>query len=336
MQRYGRRAGFILGISSGLIGGGLSLYALLHADFVLFTLGAALIGVLNGFAIYYRFAAADTADAAFRPKAISLVMAGGVIAAFFGPNLARLTVDLFADASYAGCFAALMGLYILTMLILTMIDIPTPSSAERQSSGAPLSQILRRPAIAVAVLAAVAGYSSMNLVMTATPLAMVGHHFAFSDAAMVIQWHVFAMFVPSFFTGHLIGRFGAPSVIMAGAALILICVGINLNGVSLLHYLAALIALGTGWNFMFVGGSALLTSAHEPAERAKVQGLNEFLVFGSVALASFASGAVQYGLGWFAVNLVVMPLTLLALAATAWLKLSQPPRRAPAKSSASS
>jgi MFS family permease len=165
---------------------------------------------------------------------------------------------------------------------------------------------------------------------------MVGHHFAFSDAAMVIQWHVFAMFAPSFLTGHLIARFGVANVIMAGAALILVCVAVNLGGISLFHYLAALVALGTGWNFMFVGGSALLTSAHEPAEKAKVQGLNEFLVFGSVALASFASGAVQYNLGWLAVNLVVMPLTLIALAATAWLKLAEPGRRSPAKTSATS
>lgn len=335
MRRYGRRTGFTVGALCGVFGAGISLFALLHADFILFVIGAALIGILNGFAIYYRFAAADTADAAFRPKAISLVMAGGVAAAFLGPNLAKLTVDLLS-ASYAGCFAALIGLHTLTILLLTLIDIPAPTAAERQVSGAPLGQIVRRPAIVVAILAAVAGYSSMNLVMTATPLSMVGHHFAFSDAAMVIQWHVFAMFAPSFLTGHLIARFGVANVIMAGAALILVCVAVNLGGISLFHYLAALVALGTGWNFMFVGGSALLTSAHEPAEKAKVQGLNEFLVFGSVALASFASGAVQYNLGWLAVNLVVMPLTLIALAATAWLKLAEPGRRSPAKTSATS
>lgn len=335
MQRHGRRAGFIVGALVGIAGAAIGLYALLHANFVLFTLGSMLIGVLNGFAIYYRFAAADTADPAFKPKAISLVMAGGVAAAFLGPNLAKYTVDLFA-ASFAGCFAALVGLHILTILIMVMIDIPKPAAEDRKNSGAPLSQILRRPAIIVAILAGVAGYSSMNLVMTATPLSMVGHHFAFSDAAMVIQWHVFAMFAPSFVTGHLIARYGSPSIIMAGAALILICVAINLHGVSLAHYLIALIALGTGWNFMFIGGSALLTSAHDSAEKAKVQGLNEFLVFTSVALASFASGAVQYGLGWLAVNLFVVPLTVLALAATAWLKLAAPTVQAPAKSSVSS
>lgn len=188
MRRHGRRMGFTVGALSGVLGAGVSLYALLTADFILFAIGAAMIGVLNGFAIYYRFAAADTADADFRPKAISLVMAGGVAAAFLGPNLAKFTVDLFPDATYAGCFAALMGLHGLTILLLIKIDIPTPSAADRRESGAPLGQILRRPAIVVAVMAAVAGYSSMNLVMTATPLSMVAHHFAFSEAAMVIQW----------------------------------------------------------------------------------------------------------------------------------------------------
>lgn len=334
MRRYGRRSAFLIGALAGILGASICFYALVKANFALFVLGAALVGVLNGFAIYYRFAAADTADAAFRPKAISLVMAGGVLAAFAGPNLAKLTIDAFPGASYAGCFVAMVGLHTLTILLLSFIDIPTPSAAEQKTSGAPLAQILRRPALAVAVLAAVAGYSSMNLVMTATPLAMVGHDFAFADAAMVIQWHVFAMFAPSFFTGHLIARFGHPNVIMAGAALILLCVAINLGGASLYHYLFALVALGAGWNFMYVGGSALLTTAHEPAERAKVQGLNEFVVFGMVALASFASGAVQYGFGWLAVNLVVVPLTILALAATAWLKLSAPDTRSPAKNPA--
>jgi MFS family permease len=334
MRRYGRRTGFVMGALAGMLGATLCFYALVKADFPLFAAGSALVGVLNGFAIYYRFAAADTADAAFRPKAISLVMAGGVLAAFAGPNLAKLTVEAFPGASYAGCFVALVGLHTLTILLLSFIDIPTPSAAEQKTSGAPLRQILRRPALAVAVLAAVAGYSSMSLVMTATPLSMVGHDFSFSDAAMVIQWHIFAMFLPSFFTGHLIARFGHLNILMAGAALILLCVAINLSGTSLYHYLFALAALGAGWNFMYVGGSALLTTAYEPAEKAKVQGLNEFLVFGAVALASFASGAVEHGFGWLAVNLVIMPLTVLALAATAWLKLSEPGARPPAKSPA--
>ena len=336
MRRHGRRAGFMIGAAAGILGAAISIASLLAGHFVGFVCGAVLIGVLNGFAIYYRFAAADTADDAFRAKAISLVMAGGVIAAFTGPNLARATVDLFPTAQYAGCFAALVALHAMTILLLILIDIPKPTSAERGDSGAPLASIARRPAIWVAIVAAVAGYASMNLVMTATPLAMLGHAFTFGDAATVIQWHVFAMFAPSFVTGHLIARFGVLSIVVAGGALILLCVAINLSGTGFLHYLVALIALGAGWNFMYVGGSALLTSAHAPAERAKVQALNEFLVFGSVALASFASGAVQFGFGWAAVNLVVVPLALASLAASIWLCLSRQTARKPDPESASS
>jgi MFS family permease len=322
MRRLGRRTGFLTGATVGVCGAAISVAALLNADFVLFCIGAALIGVLNGFAIYYRFAAADTADAAFRAKAISLVMAGGVIAAFSGPNLARFTIHLFPEADFAGCFAALIALHSVTILLLILIDIPAPSAAERQQGGVSLGQLLSRPALPVAIGAAVAGYASMNLVMTATPLAMVDHHFAFSDAAMVIQWHVFAMFAPSFVTGHLIARFGLLNVILAGAGCILICVAVNLSGTSFPHYLVALIALGLGWNFMYVGATALLTTTHAASDRAKVQGLNEFLTFGSVSVASLASGAVQQGLGWSAANLLVMPVVLAALAAVAWLKLT--------------
>jgi predicted MFS family arabinose efflux permease len=252
-------------------------------------------------------------------------MAGGVVAAFSGPNLARLTIDLFPDASFAACFLGLIALHSVTILLLLRIDIPPPPAGENRAATTPLPELLRRPALLIAIAAGVAGYASMNLVMTATPLAMVGHDFTFGHAAMVIQWHVFAMFAPSFFTGHIIARIGVLNVIIAGAACILVCVAINLNGASLVHYLVALIALGLGWNFMFVGATALLTTTHDVADRAKVQGFNEFMIFGSVSLASFASGAVQQELGWFATNLMVLPVVLAALAATAWLRLSAMP-----------
>jgi len=320
MQRYGRRAGFALGAASGIVGAGLSLLALLRHDFLLFCLGAVLIGFLNGCAAFYRFAAADTADPAFRAKAISLVMAGGVVAAFIGPNLAKIGVDAISDALYAGSFLALAGVHLLALLLLAGIDIPKPVAAGPGQSGAPWAVILRRPAFLVAMFAAVAGYASMNLVMTATPLAMVGHHHPFDHAATVIQWHVFAMFAPSFFTGHLIARFGVYGVIAVGAALILSCVGINLSGTGFAHYITALVLLGVGWNFMFIGATTLLTMTHDVAEKARVQGLNEFVIFGAVALASLASGAVQHQLGWIFVNLVVAPLVLAALIAVLWLR----------------
>ncbi|HEY4136292.1 MAG TPA: MFS transporter [Alphaproteobacteria bacterium] len=323
MRRLGRRAGFALGAACGIAGAALSLWALLHGDFILFCLGAVLIGMLNGFAVFYRFAAADTADPAFRAKAISLVMAGGVIASFVGPNLARYGLDAISGTLYAGSFVALAGLHLLTLLLLAGIDIPRPAPVDPDAPRVPLGHILRRPAFVVAMVAAVAGYASMNLVMTSTPLSMVDHHHPFDHAATVIQWHVFAMFAPSFFTGHLIARFGVHNVIVAGAALILACVGVNLAGTDFGHFLVALVLLGVGWNFMYIGATTLLTTTHNLAEKAKVQGINEFVIFGSVALASLASGAVQQEFGWLFVNLVVAPLVVAGLLAVLWLKLSK-------------
>lgn len=321
MRRFGRRAGFALGAAVGIAGGILSALALLTGSFILFCVGGAMFGVVNGFAVFYRFAAADTADPAFRAKAISMVMAGGVVASFIGPNLAKYGADAMEGTLYAGSFAALAVVHLLALLLLSRIDIPRPTMADRAASGAPWAVILRRPAFLVAMFAAVAGYASMNLVMTATPLSMVGHHHPFDHAATVIQWHVFAMFAPSFVTGHLIARFGVHGVIMAGALLILACVGINLAGTDYPNYIAALVLLGVGWNFMFIGATTLLTTTHDAAEKAKVQGLNEFVIFGAVALASLASGAVQHELGWAFVNLVVAPLVAAALAAVLWLRL---------------
>lgn len=321
MKRFGRRAGFLVGAAAGVAGAALSVAALTAHSFILFCLGAALIGVLNGFAVYYRFAAADAADPSFKAKAISLVMAGGVAASFVGPNLARITAQAWPGADFAGSFAAMIGLHLATALLLLAIDIPRPSAEERRETGAPLGQLLRRPALLVAMGVALGGYAVMNLVMTATPLSMVAHHHSFDAAATVIQWHVFAMFAPSFFTGHLIARFGVHAVIAAGAALIFGCVAVNLTGIGFPHYLVALMLLGVGWNFMFIGGTALLGTTHSPAEKARVQGINEFAIFGAVALASLASGAVQHGLGWVAVNLAVAPVMIAALVAALWLKL---------------
>jgi predicted MFS family arabinose efflux permease len=319
MRRFGRRAGFVLGALIGGAGGVLNLFALLAGNFVLFCIGSAMIGVLAGFAVYYRFAAADCADEQSRSRAISWVLAGGVIAAFTGPNLARATADALAGVSFAGTFAALVALQVVTLTLLCFVDIPRLSAEERKDKGRPLTLILRQPAAIVAILGAVAGYSAMTLVMTATPLAVIGHNMKFGDAAFIIQWHVFAMFAPSFFTGSLIKRFGAVAVISLGAVLILACVAINLQGTGKLDFVAALVALGLGWNFMFIGGTALLTSVMAKPEQAKVQGLNDFLVFGFVALASLSSGATYQSLGWQPVNLGALPGVGLALLAALWL-----------------
>ncbi len=319
MRRFGRRAGFVIGALAGGLGGGINVFALLAGEFVLFCVGSALIGVLAGFAVYYRFAAADCADEQSRSRAISWVMAGGVIAAFAGPNLARATADALAGISFAGTFVALAALQVVTLTLLCFVDIPRLTAEERKDKGRPLGFILRQPAAIVAILGAVAGYSAMTLVMTATPLAVIGHDMQFGDAAFIIQWHVFAMFAPSFFTGSIIKRFGALAVISLGAILILACVAINFQGTGRIHFVAALVALGLGWTFMFIGGTALLTSGTAKAEQAKVQGLNDFLVFGFVALASLSSGAAYQALGWQAVNLGALPGVGLALLAALWL-----------------
>lgn len=331
MRRFGRRAGFLIGAVSGGVGGVLNVFALLAHDFVLFCVGSAMIGVLAGFAVYYRFAAADCADEQSRSRAISWVMAGGVIAAFAGPNLARATADIMVGTSFAGTFAALAALQVVTLTLLCFVDIPRLTAEERKDKGRPLGLILRQPAAIVAILGAVAGYSAMTLVMTATPLAVMGHNLKFGDAAFIIQWHVFAMFAPSFFTGSIIKRFGAIAVIGLGAVLILACVAINLQGTGKLHFVAALMALGLGWNFMFIGGTALLTSVTAKPEQAKVQGLNDFLVFGFVALASLSSGATYQALGWEMVNLGALPgvgLALLAALWLAWVRRGGPPESA--------
>jgi len=321
MRRLGRRTGFQIGAGIGLIGGAINVAALGAGHFGAFCVGSAMIGALNGFAIYYRFAAADCADEESRPRAISLVLAGGVIAAFSGPNLARATVDAL-NVTFAGSYAAMAVIQATTVVLLLLVNIPRMSAEERKEQGRPLGDILRNPAAPVAILAGVAGYSSMTLVMTSTPLAMQGIGHPFASTAFVIQWHVFAMFAPAFFTGHLIKRFGVLPVIATGAGLNLLCMAVNLSGQGLWHYTAALMALGVGWNFMFIGGTSLLTGVISRPEQAKVQGLNDFLIFGSVALAALSGGYLNQTLGWGVVNMALVPGITLALIATLWLWLA--------------
>ena len=318
MGRIGRRAGFTLGQLIGLGGALLSAWALMSGSFWLLVAAAGPIGIHNAFFQYLRFAAADTASPTFRPKAVSYVMAGGVVAAFVGPELAKLTAELL-PAMFAGAYLALAGLCVLNIIALQAVRIPRPTALGRGQSGRALGAVARQPVFVVAVLAAMSGYGVMNLVMVATPLAMVGCGFTFTDSAEVIRWHVLGMFVPSFFTGNLIRRFGVLRVIAVGAVLLLASIAINLAGIALANFTAALVLLGIGWNFMFVGGTTLLTEAHSAEERAKAQALNDFLVFGTTAATSFASGAVQTALGWQAVNALSAVPIIIALAAVLWL-----------------
>jgi len=319
MQRFGRRAGFLLGSSIGITGAGLATVAIVTGNFALFILGAALSGMFAGFGNYYRFAAADVATVDYRSTAISYVLAGGVIAAFIGPNLAHWT-SAWLVAPFAGSYLALTAILVLSFATQLFLDIPRPAR-EVYGSGRKLGVIARQPVFMVAAIGGMLGYGIMALVMTATPLAMHDHHYAFSDTAFVIEWHVIGMFAPSFFTGHLIRRFGVLQVMLVGGVLSAVCVGINLAGTSLSHFWLALFLLGMGWNFLFIGATTLLTEAYAPEEKAKTQALNDFLVFGTVTVAVLSAGSLQHHLGWRAVNYGVMPLIGATLTAVIWLLL---------------
>ena len=331
MRRYGRRIGFTFGQSAGILAAALSTYAIFAGSFWLFAVGGFIFGIHGAFGQQLRFAAADTASADFRSKAISLVMAGGVVGAFVGPELAKATRDAFEPVVFAGCFRddrhhhAVAG---VNISILQFIRVPRMSAAERRDTGRPLLAILKQPATIVAILASMIGYGSMSLIMTVTPLAIVQHDHSFSDAAFVIQWHVVGMFGPSFVTGHLIHRFGALQIVIVGALLVLGCAIINQTGIEIAQFWAALVLLGVGWNFMFIGGTSLLATTYEPKERAKIQGFNDFLVFGSVAAASFSSGALHHAVGWQVVNMgIILPVAAAACAAL-WLLTQRSPAAA--------
>lgn len=319
MQRMGRRAGFLIGSSIGVAGAGLAAWAIVSGSFALFVCAAALSGVFAGFGNYYRFAAADVATVEYRSKAISYVMAGGVIAAFIGPNLAHWTHAWLA-APFAGSYLALVAILILSFGTQLFLDIPRPPR-ETFGSGRPLAAIARQPVFVVAAVGGMLGYGIMALVMTATPLAMHDHHYAFGDTAFVIEWHVLGMFAPSFFTGHLIKRFGVLQIMLTGGLLGAVCVGVNLAGTTLTHFWLALFLLGVSWNFLFIGATTLLTETYAPEEKAKTQALNDFLVFGTVTIAVLSAGSLQHHLGWQAVNYGVTPLIAVTVVAVTWLLL---------------
>ncbi len=319
MQRVGRRPGFMTSSVFGMAGAAIATVGVLKGEFIIFCFGTVLIGVFNGFGQYYRFAAADTAPEEYRSRAISYVLAGGLIAAFAGPNLAKWSRRLVPE-EFAGSYAILTGIYLLAFGCAFFLSMPKPGATTRSAGGRPLGEIARQPAYLVAVASAMVGYGVMNFIMIATPLAM--HDFAhpFSDTAFVIQWHVFGMFVPSFFTGHLIRKFGTANIMLAGVLLLGLCVGINFTGTTVIHFWSSLIFLGLGWNFLFVGATTQLTETYSPGEKAKAQALNDFIVFGTVTLTSLSSGAVQNILGWETINMAVIPFLLLIVLANLWLR----------------
>jgi len=328
MQRRGRRLGFFLGAIGGAIGAAIAAYGLYVGSFAVLLLGSYFTGIYMSAQGFYRFAAADQASDAFRPKAISYVMAGGLLAAIFGPQLNKLVYDA-TVIPFFGTYLAIVALNLIGMFLFLLLDLPKGEDNEA-AKGATLKSgsrldLLRNPTILVAIICAMVSYALMNLVMTSTPLAVVGCGFSTEDANDIVSAHVLAMFIPSFFTGHLIVRFGAPQVTAAGLLILGLAGVVALTGVTLTNFYIALIFLGLGWNFGFVGATSLLATAHAPHERGLAQGLNDMIVFGCVTLASLASGGLMNCSGgtpvdgWSAVNYAMIPFLLLAGAALIWL-----------------
>ena len=325
MQRYGRKAGFFLGTAGGAIGGAVGAYGLYTASFTLFLIGSFLTGIYMSAQGFYRFAAADTASDDFRPKAISYVLAGGLLSAVIGPQLVKVTAEAMV-VPFMGTYMAVIGLNVVGSALFLFLNIPKPPvPSEDAPRGRTRMELLKTPRIAVAVICAMVSYALMNLVMTSTPLAVVGCGFEPGRAADVVTAHVLAMYAPSFFTGHLIARFGVEKILGLGIALLAAAGVVALQGVELNNFFFALVLLGLGWNFGFIGATSMLAGAHAPHERGRMQGLNDLMVFGGVTVASLASGGLMNcsggdaQTGWTAVNLAMTPFLVLAGGALIWL-----------------
>jgi len=311
-RAFGRRFAFMIGSGFGTLTGVLGALAVLHGSFWLFCCATFLGGLYGAVAQSYRFAAADGASATFRPKAVSWVMAGGVFAGVLGPQLVQWTMDVWLPYMFAFSFAMQAVVALVAMAVLVGVDAPKPAAADLHG-GRPLIEIVRQPRFIAAALCGVIAYPIMNLVMTSAPLAMKMCGLTVSDSNFGIQWHMVAMYGPSFFTGSLIARVGAPRIVALGLALEAAAATIGLSGITAPHFWATLMVLGVGWNFGFVGASALVLETHAPQEKNKVQAFNDFLVFGTMAIGSFSSGQLLANYGWTAVNLVVFPPVVLGL-----------------------
>jgi MFS family permease len=326
MKRIGRKGGFTFGTLAGIVGAAVCCVALYLASFWLFVAGTTIFGVYNAFGQYYRFAAADAARHDFKAKAISYVLAGGLVGGIVGPTVSKWTKDALPTA-FLGAYLTLILFLVVVLAVIRLLDIPPPTEAEAKASGRPLAEIVAQPAFVVAVFAAAFGYGVMNLLMTATPLAMgiCGH--PYSAAATVISWHVIGMFAPSFFTGSLIKRFGVLRVMLAGVVLNFVCIGIALAGIDVANFWGALLLLGVGWNFLYIGATALLTETYRPAEKAKAQGANDMLIFLTMATSSFSSGVLLEANGWQTLNYLAIPFVAAIGFAVLWLMTK---RRVPA------
>ncbi len=323
MRRIGRQYGFAVGALIGSAGGVTCVLAIQLVDFWLFCLGTLLFGAAAGFAQHYRFAAADVASLDFRGKAISLVLAGGVAAGVLGPELANVAKDWISSSEFLGVYIVLIMLTLSTAGVVMLVDIPGLTEAEASVEPRPMSVIMRQPIFIVAVLATAVSQAVMNLMMTATPIAMHQAHHSFTDTVFVIEWHSIGMFAPGFFTGTLVKWWGEIPLIIAGLVLIAISIGFAVSGATVWMFWASMALLGLGWNFSFTAGSTLLIQAHTAGERAKTQGMVNFMIYGGAAIAALSSGGLLHFLGWKWVNLVGLPLLAIAMGVTIWFVVTQ-------------
>jgi MFS family permease len=317
MKRVGRQAGLTSGLFWGIAGALVCAAAIGAQSFWMLCFGTLVWGVYNAYGQYYRFAAADVATPEYRPTAISLVLAGGLFGGILGPLTSQWTIDLM-DQKFEGSYLALISVALVAMVLLRFVRIPAPTAAEQAATGRPLAEIAAQPKFIVAVLSAAIGYGVMNFLMTSTPIAMQACGHSFGASAFVISSHVIGMFAPSFFTGALIRRFGVLPVMLAGAALNVVCIAIAVSGVTIAHFWWALVLLGVGWNFLYTGGTTLLTETYRPEERAKAQGTNEQCILVMMLISSFASGLTVTTAGWERLNLFALPLVAVVASALLW------------------
>jgi MFS family permease len=323
-KRFGRRTAYASGAVAGTIAGLIGYAAILQASFWLYLVATFFGGLYAASHMSYRFGAADTASAEFKPKAVSLVMAGGLFAAILGPQLVIFTKDLMPPHLFAWSYIGQAAFALLAgMIILMFFRAPGLAHYGTAKAGRPIGEIARQPKFVVAVVCGVASYALMNLMMTSAPLAMFDCGHSVADATLGIQWHVLAMYAPSFFTGSLILRFGVARVTGAGLALLALSAVVGLSGITVAHFWIALILLGVGWNFAFVGATTMVTDCHRPEERNKVQAFNDFLIFGSMAIGSFISGSMLAHYGWYLVNVVMFPVVAVAAVMLMWLTMRE-------------
>jgi MFS family permease len=329
MKRVGRQAGLMSGTYWAIAGALICATAIYVQNFWLLCFGTLVWGVYNAYGQYYRFAAADVATPEYRPTAISLVLAGGLVGGILGPTLSRWTVGLL-DKKFMGAYLVLIIAALATMALLRLVRIPPPTAAEREASGRPLREIAAQPKFIIAVMSAAIGYGVMNFLMSSTPIAMqiCGH--PFGAAALVISSHIVGMFGPSFFTGSLIRRFGVLNVMLAGAAINIVCIGIALAGITVAHFWWSLVLLGIGWNFLYTGGTTLLTETYRPEEKAKAQGANDQTIFIVMLVSAFSSGLTVTTAGWSRVNLLALPMIFIVAGALVWFMFHQRAQRAAA------